>query len=125
MHTRTIQSAPTILSRARWPAVSVPSTDRGYRDIEPDPLRSPRGGVVADLASAKGALPRLAYLSISFGPLTSPQARWAARFWEADPPPGVKPIDWIFDSYSSVTCLEDALELLDHTQGLVTFYAVT
>ena len=103
----------------------MPSTDHGCREIESDPLRRPRGGVVADLASAKGALPRLAYLSISFGPLTCPQARWAARFWEVDPPPGVKPVDWLFDSHSSITCLEDALELLDHTQGLVTSYAVT
>jgi hypothetical protein len=125
MHTMTVLSTPVGLSSARRPATPLPAAGRGYRDVESDLLRSPRGAVVADLAPARGASARLAHLSISFGPLAYPQARWAARFWELDPPPGVQPIDWLFDSRSSITCLEDALELLDRTQGLVTSYAVT
>lgn len=125
MHTMTVQSASIGLSSAWRPSTPLPAAGHASRDIETDPLRSPRGAVVADLAPARGTLPRRADLSISFGPVAYPQARWAARFWEQNPPPGVQPIDWLFDSRSSVTCLEDALEMLDHTQGLVTFYAVT
>ncbi|MEI2693253.1 MAG: hypothetical protein V9H69_27440 [Anaerolineae bacterium] len=85
----------------------------------------PRGSIVADLASAAGAPRRQAHLNISFGRYADRRTPWTARFWEADPPPGVRPIDWLLDSRNSVTCLEDALDLLDHTQGLVTSYALT
>lgn len=85
----------------------------------------PRGSILADLASATGAPRRRADLNISFGRCTDRRTPWAARFWEADPPPGVQPIDWLLNSHNSVTCLEDALDLLDHTQGLITSYALT
>ena len=85
----------------------------------------PRGVIVADLASTTGASRRRAHLNISFGRYAGRRTPWAVRFWEADPPPGVQPIDWLLDSHTSVTCLEDALDLLDHTQGLITSYALT
>lgn len=84
---------------------------------------SPRGGVRAELAS-DGAFPRTVRLNVSFGHLHHRRPLWAARFWEADPPPGAKPVEWLLDSTDAVTCLEQALELLDGTQGLVTTYAV-
>lgn len=85
----------------------------------------PRGSIVADLASATDTPRRCAHLNVSFGRYANQRTPWVARFWEADPPPGIQPINWLLDSHNSVTCLEDALELLNHTVGLVTSYAVT
>lgn len=82
------------------------------------------GGIVADLAPGNGTPPRLARLNISIGLLPQAPAPWAARFWEQDAPPGVRPVEWLLGSRSCVTCLEDALELLDSTEGLVTTYAL-
>jgi hypothetical protein len=92
--------------------------------FEPARHWSPLGNVIADLAP-NGSAPRLAYLSVSFGHLPQRQAPWAARFWEDDPPPGAKPVEWLLGSTGAVTCMEQALELLDGTRGLVTSYAVT
>ena len=83
------------------------------------------GNVIADVPESSRDASRLAHLNVSFGLLAHPQSPWAARFWEADPPPGAQAIEWLFGSKASVSCLEDALALLDKTRGLVTTYAVT
>jgi hypothetical protein len=113
------------LASARPSAGTLSSAGSGRQGLDAARHWHPRGRVVADLASPTGEPRREAHLNVSFGLLASQQTPWAARFWEIDPPTGVQPIDWLFDSRNSVTCLEDALELLDHTQGLVTSYAVT
>lgn len=99
-------------------------TAQDFLSFEPARRWSPQGGVIADLAP-NGSGARVACLNVSFGHLPHRQAPWAARFWEADPPPGAKPVEWLLASTGAVTCLEQALELLDGTRGLVTSYAVT
>ena len=84
-----------------------------------------RGIVLADVSDSSDRASRLAHLNVSFGLMAQPQVPWAARFWESDAPPGVQPIEWLFGSKTSVSCLEDALALLDKTRGLVTAYAIT
>lgn len=80
----------------------------------------PISGIVADLASAHGGLSRRAHLHISFGPLTeTPQASWAARFWEEDAPAGATPIEWLFNSHAPVASVQDALQLLKQTPDLI------
>lgn len=83
------------------------------------------GGIVADLAPQNGTPSRLARLNISIGLLAQAPAPWAARFWEPDAPPDVQPVEWLLGSRRCITCLEDALELLDNSDGLVTTYALT
>lgn len=105
----------------------IASQPRGQRQSSADPARRwmAIGSIVADLAPKKGTPPRLVSLNVSIGLVAQAPAPWAARFWEQDAPPGVQPVEWFLRSRSSVTCLEDALELLDSTRGLVTTYAVT
>lgn len=81
--------------------------------------------IVADLASPRGTPSRLVHLNVSYGFLAQATAPWGARFWEECPPPGVQPVEWLFGSQTAISCLEDALELLDETHGLVTCYALT
>jgi hypothetical protein len=113
------------LASARPSAGPLPSSGSGRQGLDTAQHWHPRGRVVADLASPTGEARREAHLNVSFGLLASRQTPWAARFWEIDPPPGAQPVDWLFGSRNSVSCLEDALELLDCAQGLVSAYAVT
>ncbi len=125
MREMTLPSAQTAEKRVGLPS-SSPSRaacDRtGFASTRQWQLR---GEVLADLTSPNGAAPRRARLNISFGQIAQLHTPWAARFWESDAPPGVQPIEWLFGSKTSVSCLEDALALLDKTRGLVTTYAVT
>lgn len=85
---------------------------------------APIGCILAELAPTAGQPPRLATLHVSIGLLPHLPSPWVARFWEADAPPGARRVEWLLTSRRCITCLEDALELLDHTPGLVTQYAV-
>lgn len=121
----TIASTQTISKMSSLPRHNASLS--GHIQIGFEVARSwrPLGMVLADLASPSGVGPRLAHLNVSFGLLAHPQVPWAARFWEVDAPPGAQPIEWFFGSRASVSCIEDALALLESTQGLVTSYAVT
>lgn len=102
------------------------SSRNGQRQSSTDLARrwTAIGGIVAELVSNNGTAPRLALLNVSIGLLAQAPTPWAARFWEQDAPPGVQPVEWLIGSRRCVTCLEDALELLESTEGLVTTYAL-
>lgn len=93
--------------------------------FEPARKWRPRAFLRAELAAPNGATLRRADLQVSFGFLAAPQAPWVARFWEEKAPPGAKPVEWFLGSRATVTCLEDALDLLACTDGLLTAYTVT
>ena len=125
MYVATARSTQNVSNAPSSPKHGVPKS--GHIQIGFEVARSwrPLGMVLADVTSPAGVDPRLAHLNVSFGLLAHPQVPWAARFWEVDAPPGAQPIEWFFGSRASVSCLEDALALLESTQGLVTSYAVT
>ena len=50
---------------------------------------------VAHLAPSDGQPSRLAYLHISFGPLTQEGLLWGARFWEEGAPEEANFVDWL------------------------------
>ena len=112
------------LASARPSATPLLNARNGRQRLDATRQWHPRGTVVADLTSASGQPRRRAHLNVSFGLLAGRQTPWAARFWEINPPAGAQPVDWLFGSRNSLSCLEDALELLDNSQGLVSTYAV-
>lgn len=112
----------TSLGPWRTPAPPHP----GRRSDASNPARrwAPIGCILAELAPTAGQTPRLATLHVSIGLLPHLPSPWAARFWEPDAPPGARRVEWLLTSRRCLTCLEDALELLDHTPELVIQYAV-
>lgn len=86
---------------------------------------TPRASLVADIAwSDKKEIPE-AHLHISYGFAGKWQAPWAIRVWEATSPVGRQPIEWIVPSQKALSCLEDALELLEETSHFVLSYTLT
>ncbi|MDW8317780.1 MAG: hypothetical protein RMN53_08060 [Anaerolineae bacterium] len=82
------------------------------------------GHIVAELPPTAHRPRRLARINVSIGRLPYATAPWAARFWEPQAPPGAQRVEWLLTSRRCLTCLEDALELLESTPGLVAEYAV-
>ncbi len=77
-----------------------------------------------DIPTKPGQAARTAYLSVSWQSVTlrSPRHQpgeeslltvWVVRTWEATPPSGVTPIEWLLLTSVPVACLEDALERID------------
>lgn len=116
----------TAIPRRRHRLRPINSPSFGQTSKTPERARCwfPCGRIVADLAPTETTPSRLAHLNISFGLLKRDSAPWAARFWEQDAPAGIQPVEWLLDSRSCLSSLEDALQLLHDTPGLVETYAV-
>lgn len=125
MNVSTVLNAPSAINMQRLPPFSLRRPGQSPKNVELARRWLSLGSIIADLAPKDGAPSRLALLNISFGFLAQAATPWAARFWEQDAPPGVQPVEWILGSRYSVSSIEDALQLLHETQGLVTTYAVT
>ena len=125
MNVSTVLNAPSAINMQRLPPFSLRRTGQGSKNLELARQWLTRGSIVADLAPKNGTPSRLAHLNISFGFLAQAAMPWTVRFWEQDAPPGVQPVEWILGSRYSVSSIEDALQLLHETRGLVTIYAVT
>ncbi|MFZ2488992.1 MAG: hypothetical protein WAZ19_12840 [Anaerolineae bacterium] len=85
---------------------------------------TPRALLVADIVWSDKKEIRTAYLHISYGFAGEWQAPWMIRVWEVTPPVGNQPIEWTIPSQRALSCLEDALELLEKTSHFVLSYAV-
>lgn len=84
----------------------------------------PRAMLVADITWSDKKDLRTAYLHISYGFAEKWQVPWAVRVWEVAPPAGKQPIEWIIPSHTALSCLEDALNLLESTSYFILSYAV-
>ncbi len=116
-------TARDTLNRVNSSTVFTWKPENGFQELGPSRHWPPRGQLRAELTSDQSS-PRTVSLNVSFGRTADRRTPWAARFWETDPPPGAQPINWVLGSCNSLSCLEQALALLDGTQGLVSTYAV-
>jgi hypothetical protein len=85
-----------------------------------DPSKWPAlAGVVADVVVKKDVPLRRVHLLVSYA--CPPNDVWSkrARFWEADVHIDTESIEWLLESQETITCVEDALQLLRSRSDLV------
>jgi len=84
----------------------------------------PQATILADLKQADGAWPDSAYLNISYGLAAQAHYPWVARIWEAQIPTGRSAIERLILSKNAITCLQDALELMDAMPDMIADYVL-
>jgi hypothetical protein len=108
------------------------AADRGEGPVDARLHETARGWAAAPpprdvrLESRPGQPPRTAALSVAWRPVTLPRPRelwgrerrvaldvWVVRVWEAEPPAGVEPVEWLLVTNVAVTSTADAWERVD------------
>ena len=116
----------TVSVQAIGKPLSFKSAD--FRSLNDDSLVTirhwqPRATLLADLMQP-GLASHPIYLHLSYGLAAQTDVPWAARIWEPQAPRQRQAIEQIILSHDAITCLQDALDLIEATLMTSTSYVL-